>query len=344
MNNSSANADSVAVDTEAAELQSPESQSPEWHNADTQATDTDEQAVVVRAKDQIHRPKLIELRQQVGNRNDSANGDSGAPKQQDLPFAIVQGETLTEIPSDLYIPPAALEVFLDAFEGPLDLLLYLIKRQNLDILEIDVAELTEQYMQYVRLMDSMQFELAAEYLVMAAMLAEIKSRMLLPRSQDISEDEDDPRAQLIRRLQEYERFKQAAEDIEAMPRVERDIFIADVQPPDDDRERPEPDIDLKELLLALGDVLHRADMFESHKVHLEPLSTRERMGKVLDQLHGTEGFVSFIAFFTPGEGRAGVVVTFLAIMELIKESLIEIVQSEPFAPIHVRVKSAEPVS
>ena len=161
MNNSSANADSVAVDTEAAELQSPESQSPEWHNADTQATDTDEQAVVVRAKDQIHRPKLIELRQQVGNRNDSANGDSGAPKQQDLPFAIVQGETLTEIPSDLYIPPAALEVFLDAFEGPLDLLLYLIKRQNLDILEIDVAELTEQYMQYVRLMDSMQFELAA---------------------------------------------------------------------------------------------------------------------------------------------------------------------------------------
>jgi segregation and condensation protein A len=252
----------------------------------------------------------------------------------------VQGETVTEVPSDLYIPPEALEVFLDAFEGPLDLLLYLIKKQNLDILDIDVAELTEQYMHYVRLMDSMQFELAGEYLVMAAMMTEIKSRMLLPRSQDLEEDEDDPRAQLIRRLQEYERFKQAAEDIEAMPRVERDIYIAEVEPPEDERERPQPDVDLKDLLMALGDVLHRADMFESHKVHMEPLSTRERMGKVLDQLHGGEGFEPFIAFFAASEGRAGVVVTFLAIMELIKESLIEIVQTEPFSPIHIRAKTA----
>lgn len=299
-------------------------------------SDDNESSIVLRAKDQISRPRLLELRDDAHTRK--LQGD--APQQQDLPFAIVQGEEVTEIPSDLYIPPAALEVYLEAFEGPLDLLLYLIKKQNLDILEIDVAELTEQYMQYVRLMDALQFDLAAEYLVMAAMMTEIKSRMLLPRSQDIDEDEDDPRAQLIRRLQEYERFKKAAEDIEEMPRVERDIFIAEVYPPEDDRERPEPDIDLKELLVALGDVLHRADMFESHKVHLEPLSTRERMGKVLDQLHGTEGFVSFIAFFSPSEGRSGVVVTFLAIMELIKESLIEIVQTEPFAPIHVRVKVA----
>lgn len=295
----------------------------------------EEQSIVMRSKDQVARPRLIELRDQAISRRQI--GDT--PAQQQLPFAIVQGETVTEIPSDLYIPPAALEVFLEAFEGPLDLLLYLIKRQNLDILEIDVAELTEQYMHYVRLMDTMQFELAGEYLVMAAMLAEIKSRMLLPRSQDLAEDDDDPRAQLIRRLQEYERFKKAAEDIELMPRVERDIFIAEVNPPEDDRDRPEPDIDLKELLVALGDVLHRADMFESHKVHREALSTRERMAKVLGQLHGHEGFVSFLAFFSPSEGRAGVVVTFLAIMELIKESLVEIVQNEPFAPIHIRVKS-----
>lgn len=295
----------------------------------------EEQSIAMRSKDQVARPRLVELRDQAISKRQL--GES--PGQQELPFAIVQGETVTEIPADLYIPPAALEVFLEAFEGPLDLLLYLIKRQNLDILEIDVAELTEQYMHYVRLMDTMQFELAGEYLVMAAMLAEIKSRMLLPRSQDLVEDDDDPRAQLIRRLQEYERFKKAAEDIELMPRVERDIFIAEIEPPEDDRDRPEPDIDLKELLVALGDVLHRADMFESHKVHREALSTRERMGKVLDQLHGHEGFVSFLAFFTPSEGRAGVVVTFLAIMELIKESLVEIVQNEPFAPIHIRVKS-----
>ena len=221
----------------------------------------------------------------------------------------------------------------------MDLLLYLIKRQNLDILEINVAELTEQYMQYVRLMDAMHFELAAEYLVMAATLAEIKSRLLLPRSQDVEEDEEDPRAQLIRRLQEYERFKKAAVEIDELPRVERDIFVVDIERPVDDRPVPLPDIEMKELLLALSDVLNRADMFESHKIQLEPLSTRERMGLVLDRLHAGEGFISFGEFFTPTEGRSGVVVTFLAVMELIKESLIEIVQAEPFAPIHVRAKT-----
>ena len=294
-----------------------------------------ESVIALKTNGQVSRPRLLELRGRA-----PTEPVRGEDTQQELPFAIVLGEELTEVPVDLYIPPKALEVFLDAFEGPLDLLLYLIKKQNLDILDINVAELTEQYMHYVRLMDTMQFELAAEYLVMAAMLAEIKSRMLLPRSQEIEDDEEDPRAQLIRRLQEYERFKKAAEDIAEMPRVERDIFIAEIEPPEDERERPQPDVDLKELLIALGDVLHRADMFESHKVHLEPLSTRERMGRVLDQLHGGDGFVSFAAFFTASEGRAGVVVTFLAIMELIKESLIDIVQAEPFAPIHIRAKIA----
>ena len=294
-----------------------------------------EPVIALKTTGQVSRPRLLELRGRT-----PTEPAAGEDTQRELPFAIVRGEELTEVPLDLYIPPKALEVFLDAFEGPLDLLLYLIKKQNLDILDINVAELTEQYMHYVRLMDTMQFELAAEYLVMAAMLAEIKSRMLLPRSQEIEDDEEDPRAQLIRRLQEYERFKKAAEQIAEMPRVERDIFIAEIEPPEDERERPRPDVDLKELLVALGDVLHRADMFESHKVHLEPLSTRERMGRVLDQLHGGDGFVSFAAFFTASEGRAGVVVTFLAIMELIKESLIDIVQAEPFAPIHIRAKIA----
>ena len=260
--------------------------------------------------------------------------------QGEFPFAIVEGKTVTELPKDLYIPPDALEVFLEAFEGPLDLLLYLIRRQNLDILEIRVAEITQQYMEYVELMHAMQFELAAEYLVMAAMLAEIKSRMLLPRPQlDEAEEGEDPRAELIRRLQEYERFKQAAEDIEALPRVDRDVFPGSATPPPIDRQQPLPDVELKELLLAFSEVLRRADMFQNHKISFEALSTRERMGDVLKALSGGTNFVPFQTLFTAEEGRLGVVVTFLAIMELIKESLIEIVQSEPFAPIHVRARA-----
>jgi len=260
--------------------------------------------------------------------------------QGEFPFAIVEGKTVTELPKDLYIPPDALEVFLEAFEGPLDLLLYLIRRQNLDILEIRVAEITQQYMQYVELMHAMQFELAAEYLVMAAMLAEIKSRMLLPRPQlDEAEEGEDPRAELIRRLQEYERFKQAAEDIDALPRVDRDVFPGSATPPPIDRQQPLPDVELKELLLAFSEVLRRADMFQNHKISFEALSTRERMGDVLKAVSGGTNFVPFQTLFTAEEGRLGVVVTFLAIMELIKESLIEIVQSEPFAPIHVRARA-----
>lgn len=274
--------------------------------------------------------------------NDQTQADVSkepAPQQDEMPFAIVQGKEYTQLPKDLYIPPDALEVILEAFEGPLDLLLYLIRRQNLDILEINVAEITRQYIHYVEMMNAMQFELAAEYLVMAAMLAEIKSRMLLPRNnEDEEEEEEDPRAQLIRRLQEYERFKKAAEDLDELPRLGRDVHQATAQAPDKNLTRPEPEVELKELMLALSEVLRRADMYESHHVEKEKLSTRERMTQVLDKL-GSKQFVPFVSLFTLEEGRLGVVVTFLAVMELIKESLVEIVQSEAFGPIHVKART-----
>ena len=259
------------------------------------------------------------------------------PLQSEMPFAFVYGEAVTKLPQDLYIPPDALEVFLEAFEGPLDLLLYLIRRQNLDILDIQVAEITRQYMDYVEMMKSLHLELAAEYLVMAALLSEIKSRSLLPRPKDDEGEETDPRAELIRRLQEYERFKKAAEDLDEIPRLGREIFSAKAHRPDYKKETEHPDIDLKEILLALQEVLVRADMFESHQVQREKLSTRERMTEVLHMLKG-QGFVPFVSLFTMEEGRVGVVVTFLATLELVKEQLIELIQSEPLAPIHVRAK------
>jgi len=259
--------------------------------------------------------------------------------QEEMPFAYIQGEALTKLPKDLYIPPDALEVFLETFEGPLDLLLYLIKRQNLDILRIKVSEITQQYIDYVNLMEAYQFELAAEYLVMAALLGEIKSRSLLPRQEIEEGEENDPRAELIRRLQEYERFKKAAEEIDELPRIERDIAVAAAQPPFIEKEISPPDVDMKEILLALSEVLQRADMFESHQVEMEKLSTRERMSQVLERLKNTETFVPFVSLFSLNEGRLGVVVTFLALLELVKESLVEIVQSEALAPIHVRAKT-----
>ena len=271
------------------------------------------------------------------NINSVDANSSVSPVQEEMPFAVVMGKEVTELPKDLYIPPEALEVFLEAFEGPLDLLLDMIKRQNLDILDINVAEITRQYMDYIDMMKAMQFELAAEYLLMAAMLAEIKSRMLLPR-QESEDDEDDPRAELIRRLQEYERFKKAAEDIDSLPRLGRDVFVASAKEPDRDKTRPQPDVSMQDLLLSLSEVLHRAEMFESHKVELERLSTRERMSQVLSTLSGKQ-FVPFVSLFKLSEGKIGVVVTFLAIMELIKESLVEIVQSEPYGPIHVKAQS-----
>lgn len=269
-----------------------------------------------------------------------APADQEGPAQEEMPFAYVQGEALTKLPKDLYIPPDALAVFLEAFEGPLDLLLYLIKRQNLDILRIKVAEITKQYVDYVNLMEAYQFELAAEYLVMAALLGEIKSRSLLPRQESEEEDENDPRAELIRRLQEYERFKNAAEEIDIIPRVERDIILAEAQPPYIEKAVAHPDVDMRDILIALSEVLHRADMFESHHIDREKLSTRERMSNILELLKSSDSFVPFVSLFTLEEGRLGVVVSFLAILELVKESLVEIVQSEPFAPIHVRAKTS----
>jgi len=255
-----------------------------------------------------------------------------------MPFAVVQGKELTRLPKDLYIPPDALEIILEAFEGPLDLLLYLIRRQNLDILEINVAEITRQYMGYIDLMGSIQLELAADYLVMAAMLTEIKSRILLPRQVMEEEDEGDPRTELIRRLQEYERFKTVAEDIDEIPRLGRDLHQASADAPGREKQRQYADVDMREILTALADVLRRAEMFESHHIEREKLSTRERMSQVLVRLRG-EHFIPFVSLFKVAEGRLGVVVTFLAIMELIKESLIEIVQNEPFGPIHIKARA-----
>ena len=267
--------------------------------------------------------------------------ETGAPTQGEMPFAVVEGEPITELPRDLYIPPYALEVFLEAFEGPLDLLLYLIRRQNLDILDIPIAEISRQYVQYIELMKEMQFELAGEYLVMAATLAEIKSRMLLPRSADGDEEDDDPRAELVRRLQEYERFKKAAGDIDALERLERDVLQASA----DVVERPVvtklPDITLKELLIVFKEALDRSTMFAHHHVRREPLSVRERMSAILVTLQ-SERYVDFQRLFDPLEGRMGVTVTFLAILELVKESLIDIVQAEAFGPIHIRASQASP--
>ena len=263
--------------------------------------------------------------------------ENAAPGEQ-LRLALVYGEAVTELPQDLYIPPDALEVFLEAFEGPLDLLLYLIRKQNIDVLDIPVAEITRQYMGYVELMKSVRLELAAEYLVMAAMLAEIKSRTLVPRSSEAPDEEEDPRAELIRRLQEYERFKAAAEGLDDLPRLGREFHVPRLDAPEARARKLLPQVSLEELLVSMAEVLRRADMFESHQVTREALSTRERMSQVLERLKGG-GFVPFVELFAVEEGRLGVVVTFMAVLELIKESLVELVQNEPFAPIHVRSRS-----
>jgi segregation and condensation protein A len=272
--------------------------------------------------------------------NEQANEpQTSTPQQGEMPFAIVQGEQFTQMPQDLYIPPDALEIFLDAFEGPLDLLLYLIRKQNLDILDIPIADITHQYVKYVELMEELRFELAAEYLVMAAMLAEIKSRMLLPRRSEEEEEGEDPRAELVRRLQEYERYKQAAENINELPRMNRDTFSVVVSNPDVKVVRKPPQVNLQDVLLAFRDVVKRAEMFNNHHIQLEPLSVRERMSNGLGAVR-TDKFTDFAALFTPEEGRQGVVVTLLAILELLKGALIEMVQNEPFGPIYVKATQA----
>lgn len=258
------------------------------------------------------------------------------PQQEEMPFALVLGTRMTTPPKDLYIPPDALEVILEAFEGPLDLLLYLIKRQNLDILDIPIARITEQYMDYIEMMQGMKLELAADYLLMAAMLAEIKSRMLLPRPPTLAKEEEDPRAELVRRLQEYERYKRAAEEIDAMPRLERELHQVVVAFEGRQPRTSVPTVTLEAMLASFRDVLRRAAMFTDHRIQREPLSVRERMSMVLERA-SPDHFTAFIELFTPAEGKAGVVVTLLAILELLRQQLIELVQNEETAPIYIKL-------
>lgn len=253
----------------------------------------------------------------------------------DTPIAMVRGDALLQFPEDLYIPPHALEVFLaETFEGPLDLLLYLIRKQNLDILDIPIAEVTRQYMAYIDVMLELKLELAAEYLVMAAMLAEIKSRMLLPRPAEDNE-EADPRAELIRRLQEYERYRGAAERIDRLPRVGREIYLVVTDASPAAPKKVDPNVSLFELLDAFKQVMERAELYRHHRIMREPLSVRERMTEILSRVNG-DTFTSFESFFNPREGRMGLVVTFMAVLELLKEALIVMVQPEPYAPIHIK--------
>ena len=267
----------------------------------------------------------------------AASAAAHQPAQGEMPFAVVEGQPVTEMPRDLYIPPQALEVFLEAFEGPLDMLLYLIRRQNLDILDIPIAEITRQYMRYIELMQVLQLELVGEYMLMAATLAEVKSRMLLPRiGNDAPVEENDPRAELVRRLQEYDRFKRAAEGIDRLPRLERDTWVASADLVDRKVVRIPPQVSLQEMLSAFQEVLSRSDMFAHHHVQREPLSVRQRMTDVLSSLTGG-AFVDFVQLFRTDEGRRGVTVTFVALLELLREGLIEIVQAEAYAPLHVRL-------
>lgn len=254
-----------------------------------------------------------------------------------IPIATYRGQAIIDLPKDLYIPPDAMKVFLEAFEGPLDFLLYLIRKHNIDILDIPIAAVTKQYMEYIDLMQELSLELAAEYLVMAAILAEIKSRMLLPRPEDTENSEEDPRAELVRRLQEYERFKQAAEDLNKLPREERDTFSVEADSSEISVDKPLPAVSLKELVAALADVLKRVELSASHHIRMDALSVREKMSLILTAIQEKEHF-AFTSLFNLEEGKLGVVVTFLAMLELLKQHLIEFVQAAPFAPIYLKPK------
>ncbi len=251
-----------------------------------------------------------------------------------IPIAKVRGEALTVLPQDLYIPPDAMEVVLEAFEGPLDVLLYLIKKQNIDILDIPVAEVTRQYMEYVDFIKGLSLELAAEYLVMAALLTEIKSRMLLPQLEENNEEED-PRTELVRRLQIYEQFKKAAASLDELPRQGRDTFTVVTDTSNMPIIKPLPQVHLKELVFALMEVLKRAELLTGHKIQREGFSIKDRMSQILIRVQEAE-FVPFTALFTVEEGRLGVVVSFLAMLELLKDKIIEFVQVLPFGPIHLK--------
>ncbi len=257
-----------------------------------------------------------------------------------IDIVLIKGEQLTKIPQDLYIPPDAFRIFLEVFQGPLDLLLYLIKRNNMDILAIQIAPITKQYMTYVNLIEFSHFELAGEYLVMAATLAEIKSRMLLPVPEDLTEEED-PRAELVRRLQEYERFQSIAVEIDRLPRVARDIILFDVEPLSIEKEKIDPEVSFDELLNALSEVLYRSNLYDEHVVEPEAFSTRERMLIVLDRLNHESSFVPFISILANIEGRKGLIVTFLALMELVREFCVELIQNESYGAIHIKMRNNE---
>ncbi len=258
-------------------------------------------------------------------------------QQQPLALAFVHGEAVIEKPEDLYIPPDALEVILDSFEGPLDLLLYLIRRQKFDIVELPVLQITKQYMKYVEVMTDLKLELAGEYLLMAAMLAEIKSRLLLPKRDDAPIDEDDPRAELIRRLKEYEKIKRAAEELDLAPRMERDTFSAVAQPSDNVAPiKHLSKVSLQEIAFAFHSAMQRADAFEHHQIDREVLSTRERMSQLLQGLnHDT--YTELSSLISLSEGKAGIVVTFVAILELVKSGLILCSQEGAYSNIHVKL-------
>jgi len=273
----------------------------------------------------------------------ATEGDAGQPVLDlAMPVARIRGEPLTELPADLYIPPEALSVFLDAFEGPLDLLLYLIRKHSLDILDIPMAELTRQYMGYVEMMRTNQLELAAEYLLMAALLIEIKSRMLLPRPKREDEAEpDDPRAELVRRLLEYEQMKKAAAQISEMPVAGRDFSIVEVYIDQAVAERL-PGVHVADLSEAWRSILARAKMTKHHRITREQLSVRAHMSRILRELQ-PGNFVEFSTLFQPEQGVPVLVVSFLALLELARELLIDITQQTPFDPIYVKLKSERPL-
>lgn len=251
-------------------------------------------------------------------------------------FAKLYGEPFLRMPTDLYIPPDALEIFLDAFEGPLDLLLYLIRRQNFNILDIPMAQVTKQYLQYVDQIRLQNLELASEYLLMAAMLIEIKSRMLLPvKKADTSDDTQDPRAELVRRLLEYEQMKLASQAINTLPQLGRDFVLPHVHVEKSAVLRW-ADIDVFDLQAAWSDILKRANLVQHHRISREELSVREHMSNILRSLQSAK-FVEFSDLFDITRGKPVLVVNFVALLELAKETLIEITQAEPFAPIYVRL-------
>lgn len=246
--------------------------------------------------------------------------------QAQLEFPIVMGQPYEIIPDDLFIPPNALELCLETFSGPMDLLLYLIKKENINILELDVSNITDQYIEYIELMDSLQFELAAEYLVMAATLAEIKSRLMLPQ-ENYDEEEEDPRATLIKRLQEYQRYKSASENIALLPRVDRDFFTASAGLPEIKIDKQEITVSKEELATIFHEIQTRPDLKLHHQIDFEELSTQERIQIIL-QILSKRNIVSFSKTLRKGEGRHGVVVTFLASLELAKDGHIELIQNK----------------